>query len=576
MQDDWRATQNLTINLGVRYSYWSPFTDASGLQSTFDRNVPGGMVVYQGSGALPAQTNQAVFDSFVAAGLPIESAAAAKFPLGLWNMPKKNFQPRLGFAYQINSKTVLRGGWGVYNWAIPLSQYQRAARKNPPFSYSAVLDIGSINGVGTDSTAAELEFPIASAAFGGIQPVNQWTLGNQGCANQPAGTCTPPGLELDTSAVHIQQGSGFNIVPFDVNYKPSRVAQYNLSLARELPWHVGVEVSYIGNRSTNLVQFDPFNYTIPRKNCAVAGCTAPQRRAFPLFATSSGSTGMSEYRYDGYSNTNEVQATAHRTFGSGLLVQSSFTFQRTLTTTESANESTAGLTVIPASLTPGYTLSNPNSGLSYSERQRVLYAPDSNLPNKTFSLNAHYQLPFGQGQRYMGNAHGVVNAIVSGWNIAPFFLWHSGFHFAPFYTAFGSSTVLAPGKTGILPRGERTRKRWFDASVDNQSLGQPYTGQTFIIRANPLDNDFRNNIPRNYMTGPGFNQLDASIYKLTPIWKGSVLNLEAQIFNVYNHQNLGLPNTKGIITSPLSQGYFVNGSSGAVPRTIQLQAKFVF
>ncbi|MEO6829389.1 MAG: hypothetical protein ABI164_06225, partial [Acidobacteriaceae bacterium] len=75
----------------------------------------------------------------------------------------------------------------------------------------------------------------------------------------------------------------------------------------------------------------------------------------------------------------------------------------------------------------------------------------------------------------------------------------------------------------------------------------------------------RNNIPRNYMTGPGFNRLDATIYKLTPIAKGSVLDIEAQIFNIYNHQNLGLPNNTGAI------GTTVGGA-----RLIQLQAKFIF
>ncbi len=570
-QDNWRVTQNLTLNLGLRYEYWTAFADSSGRQSTFDPSVAGGIVVYQGSGAVPANTNPAVYASFKAAGLPIESAAVAHYPLSLWKMPHNNWEPRLGFAYELNSKTVLRGGWGIYQWVMPLVQYQQQSRKNPPFSYSSHIDAseftnGVYTGVSTDAAAAELEFPHAQSQFGGPMPppYDQLMLG-------------APTLTLNTSAVNISFNGGFGIAPFVPDYKPQTVQEYNLSFARELPKHIGFQLSYIGNHSYNLPQEDPFNYTIPRELCAtsestdVAQCqagTAQFRRAYPLFSTS-GSNGMEEYRYDGYSNTNELQAQVQHTFGNGLLLQSYFTWQRTLTTTEGSAASNVGTSaqMVPAALTPGYTLTNPNSGQPYAARQRAMYAPDSSLPTKTFSINAHYEFPFGRGKRYLGNSHGFVNELVSGYNISPFFLWHSGFYFSPYFSPFGSSTILAPGKTGILPEGKRTRAQWFDASVDDQSIGQPYTGQTYIVRANTLDWDFRNNISRNYMTGPGFNEMDATIYKLTPIAKGSVLDIEAQIFNVYNHQNLALPGNKGNITQPL-------GSS--LPRLIQLQAKFIF
>jgi hypothetical protein len=231
-------------------------------------------------------------------------------------------------------------------------------------------------------------------------------------------------------------------------------------------------------------------------------------------------------------------------------------------------------TLVPAALTPGYNLNSPlSSGASKSQRLRAVYAPDPTLPTKTFSFNAHYELPFGQGKRYLGNAHGLMNALVSGFNISPFFLWHSGFYFAPYYSQFGSGSVsgngrainLAPGKNGILPEGQRTRKHWFDYQVPyDPTSGAPYAGQTYIY-GTPLQGDFRNNIPPDYMTGPGFNELDATVYKLTPLGKGTVLDIEAQVFNAYNHQNLALPNNKGIITAPIGS-----------PRLIQLQAKFIF
>ncbi|HWF93068.1 MAG TPA: carboxypeptidase regulatory-like domain-containing protein, partial [Terriglobales bacterium] len=491
-QDNWRATPRLTLNLGLRYTYWTPFTDASGLQSTFDPNVAGGngIVVYQGKGPLPAYTSPAVLKSFVDAGLPIESAAQAGYPLGLFNMPKNDWQPRLGFAYQLDSRTVLRGGWGIYKWAMPLVQYQQATRKNPPFSYTSILSAGEVNGAIIDNAAATLEFPIADPQFGGPKPLDFYQLGS-------------PTLVLNTSNVSISRGNGFAIAPFNVNYKPQTVQEYNLSLARQLPHEIGFQLSYIGNRSTNLPQEDPINYEIPRELCTIPGCTDAQRRQFPLFAES-GSTAMSNFDYTGHANTNELQATLQHTFGNGLLLQSYFTWQRTLTTTESSNLANIGANAIiaPAALT---------NNAPYAQRQRVLYAPDSFLPTKTFSFNAHYEFPFGKGKRYLGNAHGVVNALVSGYNISPFFLWHSGFYFSPYFTTLASGTVnggrainLAPGKTGILPESQRNTQHWFDASIydpNNIKCGGgpcPYAGETYIEGSN-LDGDFRNNIPRNYM-----------------------------------------------------------------------------
>jgi hypothetical protein len=602
-QDNWRATQNLTVNLGLRYEYWTAFTDAAGLYSTFDPNItstyPSGVMVYAGKGPLPAQTPQAVLASFQNAGLPIESSAAAGYPSSLFNMPKDNFEPRIGFAYQMNDKTVIRGGYGIYQWVIPLQQFQQATRKNPPFSYSSVLFPGEIDGASTNAAAAELEFPIASALYGGPQPVNQFMLGSQGCTNQPAGTCNPPGLELNTSNVSISQGNGFSIAPMNPNYKPSRVQEYNLTFARELPYHTGFQLSYIGNHSNDLLQFDPINYTVPRDNCVAAGSTnvagcqsqsEPQyTRAYAVFGTSGG--GNNEiYDYNGYANSNELQAQVTHTFGNGLLLQSYFTWGRFLTTTEAGllGQGAPGAqsdtqSMVPASLTPGYTFANPlTSGASTAERLRAVYTNDPTLPDKTFQLNAHYQLPFGKGQRFFGNAHGIVNALVSGYNISPFFLWHSGFYFAPYATMFSSNSnnlsgnrgiSLAPGKTGILPKGQRNANQWFNPTIWDPTSGTAYAGQTYELTQTSQQGDYRNNIPFNYMTGPGFNNMDANIYKLTPLWRNLVFDFEAQFFNIYNHQNLGMPNSSGIITATAGGP---SATGNAFPRTIQLQAKFLF
>ena len=150
------------------------------------------------------------------------------------------------------------------------------------------------------------------------------------------------------------------------------------------------------------------------------------------------------------------------------------------------------------------------------------------------------------GKAFLAHTNGLVNRLVSGWNASGFSYWRSGLYFSPFYSARGSNTILAPGKNGILPADQRQAARWFDVSVNRADLGQPYNGETFIRRT-ALASDFLNNIPRNYMTGPGFYNIDSSFFKITPITERVKLRLEAQIFNLLNHKNFGLPNNAGVI-----------------------------
>ncbi len=535
VQDNWRVSHRLTLNLGLRYEYWTPFQDKRDQASTLDLTAASGpTVVYAGSGSLASHGfPQAVVSAYTAAGLPFESASQAGYPSSLWHMQKRNFAPRLGLAFQLDDKTVVRGGYGIYYWVMPLVQYHQNTRHNPPFSYSLASNVDN-----NDNTAAELAFPAGGSNWANQSP-DARTFGTQ---------------FINPSALSIAKNSGWNILPWDPNYKTQKAQEFNFTVERQLPWRLGARVSYVGTHGNNLVDYDPINVPVPRE-LAPAGATPAQRRAYPNFA-SSGTGSMDLMRFIGYSNSNQLQTEIKRNFSNGLVLQGFYTYQKTLTTAEGSNNSFGALEMLPAGLT---------NNASTAVRLRGIYAPDGELPTQTLSFNGNYELPFGKGKQYLANTNGLLSRVISGWNTSAFYYWRSGLPFSPYYSVRGSAIVLAPGKTGILPSGQRQAAGWFDASVCRADLGQTCTGQTFIERANPLDNDFLNNIPRNYMTGPGFYNVDASFYKVTPITERVRLRIEAQLFNLLNHKNFGLPNNLGII----------NGGVG-LPRTVQFQGKIEF
>jgi hypothetical protein len=537
-QDNWRVSRRLTLNLGVRWDYWTPFGDKRDQLSNLNFNTPGGpTVVYPGDSPITKQGfPQDVVDAYVRAGMKFQSATEAGFPSQLWSMQKTNFAPRIGMAYAMG-KTVIRGAYGIYYWVMPLVQYHQNTRRNPPYSYSfqSLVDVN-------DSTAASLAFPAG---------------GDQGYENQQPNARTLGTNFITPSALNIQKGNGFSMLPWEPNYKTQTAQEWNVTIERELPGRFGSRVSYIGTRSTNLPNYDPINALVPRLLSA-PGATTPERRAYADYATSSIGSGsaMNLLSFVGYANSNQVQTEVKRRFENGFVFQAFYSFAKTLTTSEGGNNTFGNLQLLPAALT---------NNASVDSRLRAVYANDSGLPRHTFSVNSNYELPFGKGKPFLSSSNGFVNRIVSGWNASGFFYKRSGLFLAPYYSVGGSNTILAPGKNAILPEDQRSAERWFDPSINRADQGVAYAGEAYIRRANTLENDFLNNVPRAYMTGPGFYNIDTSFYKLTPITERINLRIEAQIFNLLNHKNLGQPNNAGVVTAGVG-----------TPRIVQFQARIDF
>lgn len=534
IQDNWKLTTNLTLNLGVRYEYWTPYSDSSGVQSTLNFSTPVPSVVTPGS--TPPKVPATVLAQYQALGVPFQTAAQAGFPTSLWNMSKTNIAPRVGFAYRVNDKSVVRGGYGIYYWTMPLVQYQQNTRHNIPFTLGNTSQTDNTNPLG-----AEVAYPI----------------GPSGLASQSAGSRNWGQTFVKPSDTTISDpgGSGFAIAPWNPNFSAQRVQQYSLTMETALPGSWSASLGYVGNHGDHLANYDPINAQIPR--ALAPGATAPQRRMYPLYSAS-GLGAMDLLTYIGYSNHNQMTAEVKHIFQRSFVFQTYFTWSQTLTTSEGQNKSFGGLELVPAALTHNQ---------SQSQRLRAIYARDSELPALNYGFNTHYELPFGRGKQFLANTGPLVSRVVSGWNTTAFYSWRNGLPFAPYYSANPNGTasiVLAPGKTGALPSGQQNAKKWFDGSIYDPASGVPYANQTYIRRSG-TDLDFLSNIPRSYLTGPHFYDMDGSVYKVTPITEHVFFNLELQVFNVLNHDSLGIPNNQGVVTNSISK-----------PRLLQFQGRITF
>lgn len=597
-QDNFKLNPRLTLNLGLRYEYWTPYTDAGGLGATlnFNTNTTGTCTIptyISGTSSpqacLPAGTfpgapwfgqsqpsvvipnsgsgqDPNVISAYEGAGLPLERASTAGLNNALWNMSKDDWAPRLGFAYQLNSKSVIRGGYGIYYWTIPLVQYQQNQRDDDPWT----TQLQNQTDYGSNQVPAELAFPV------GPSPLASQSGFNTVPANYGT-TAFPDPRQLGqrflntgtVTASSVENSNGFEIAPFDPNYHAQMAQEWNLTVERDLGHNWVASLGYVGNHASNLVNFDPINTPLPTE----LACTAPYSAActttldltpYPIYNHPSGSSDMDEFRWQGYSNHNDMRAEIKHTFHDFLL-QSYFTWAKSLTTSEGTWNAFGALEVQPATLT---------NNEPYANRVRAQYAPDSYLAAKTFVINGNYELPLGRGKLFLGNANTTANEVVSGWTVTMFYMWHSGLPFSPGFTTQGATYVLAPGNTnrGILARGQRRPAEWYNDSVWDPASNLAYAGQTFEKRDNPLDAQLLGNIPRNYMTGPGFSQADGTLYKVTPIGGHVKFNLAMQVFNVFNHTNFGLPGA-ATSTSPLNGA--ITGINGAA-RYVQFQGRLIF
>jgi len=437
VQDDIRLTSRLTVNLGLRYDLFTPIVEVADRMANF---VP------------------ALGDLFPAGSPEVKGSRATV------RTNYRNFGPRVGFALQLNRKTVLRAGYGLFYSTEEIGGNPRLAL-NAPFS-------------------TEIQFNADFANFSGARKISDGL---------------PPERPLRVPT----KGAGIrNLIRYRPYENPNpNSQQWNIGLQRELPAGIVANLSYVGSKGTNLINFFDLNQARPGPG------QVDLRRPFPAFG--------------GFANNTT-------NFGNSIYHSMQLSFEKRL------SRSLAFL----GSYTWAHSIDNGSQPTTNNGVQNVLNFraergnSDYDMRHR-FVTSWTYELPIGKGKPVLSGARGVTQTLLGGWELNGVQYVNSGFPFTP-VLAGPLSTLNGPGVqrpdrvgTGRLSGSERTPSRWFDASA-------------FRV---PAAFTFGNS-GRNILTGPRQVNFDMSLFKNFPFSgeKARYVQFRSELFNVFNTPQYNNPN----------------------------------
>ena len=553
--DTWRVSSKLTLDLGVRWDKWTPYKEKYDRLVNVDlANYTTGMqILTPGSTRLEDMPGipSSVLRSWAARGMTWKTANEAGAPSDLLPADNNNFGPRIGVAYRIGSRFVVRGGYGEYFWTMPLSQILQTSRTNPPLNLRYTNPIGNLDGTGTSA----LRFAPTADKFVGAASV-------------------------DTNGVVLIPGTAQAIMAWDYNnWRDGHSREWNVTIEHEFMNNTAVRISYVGSHGSGLEQRYSLNNRESEFNYqARTGVARPavldQLRVNPNWSFFAANK-------TGYSNTHSAQAQIERRFSSGLGFQWFYTFTRSMNTSDAGSSTsgngsindTAGSPVVPENIN---ILGSPN--LTYDERLRLVYSNSTAIPPHRMRWNAIYDLPFGKGKKFGGSASGLVNAIIGGWQLASIGDWRSGNWLSVSTTSylFGDPTLSADERVKLtfngrdqmlyfrgdfdprlasnvdqtklqalvpVDRGQRVL-RPVGSAYDNQVLQQLANGTTRLTSLA----DILNWNSRAFFLGPRAWTVDGSLFKNFDLGESKRLRFTADFFNMFNHPNDPNPNaTTGLV-----------------------------
>lgn len=497
-QDDFRLSQKLTLNFGLRYEY------EQGLQERDNQLTVG----FDQAAAFPVQP----------AGLIVKGglifAGVDGLPTQQTRPQKNKFGPRVGFAYQYNEKTTIRGGYGIL-WA------------------PAIFSLGpTVDGYGALGFAAITN--MVSSLDGGLTPANY--LSNP----FPSGLLRPTG-----SAIGLLTQAGQNVSFVDQNREAAYMQQYSLDIQRELPGNIALTIGYVGSRGASLQLGGINNGGININQLAprfMSRTDLQTRVPNPFFGTAAGVGILSSATVaqaqllrpfpqfgdvimlgasGGNSFYNALTVKAQKRLSKGFSVLTAYTFSKLLD-----NVTGNGNFFAP---------DNIANVIDAYDRSRDYSLSSVDTPHR-FTLSGTYELPFGRGRTLLVGANGAVDRIVGGWQLNAIVTYQSGFPL---------SITQQVNNTNAFSLGQRPN---IVAGVDPATPGSAaeridgYLNAAAFTTAAP--NTF-GNAPRTIgARSPSTRLFDLSVIKNTRIFEGFNAQFRLEAVNGFNTPIFRAPNTQ--------------------------------
>jgi len=597
-----KVNPRLTLNLGLRWDYWTPYSEARNRlvvpynpesPTTFEVLSPASISVDQIGGIPPA-----VLTSWANLGLKWATANSVGYPSNLFRPVRHDFAPRLGVAYQIAHNTVIRGSYGIYYVGMPLSLLLQSTRNNPPLNLRFQNNPFNNPNVPADSKGNTG----ANSAYYGDYPFIVAPAPSDYLPTAIVDINTPQGLSPYSNGATYWDGP---------NWDDERQQTWNLTLERELPRQIGLRLSYIGTYGQNLEQQFAVDPQEPKYSYALrTGLKPPGQSALLALQPAWSLLGIN---HTGYSHDHSAQIELHRKFADGVSFQGFYTYVRALTTTD------------PGGFTAGNTSINGGSGngkfggsggatvpeniqllgepsLGYKQRLKLAYFNNTTIPIHRVTFNGIYDLPFGRGKHFARNISAPLNYVIGGWQLATIGTWNSGLWMGVNTGFVQMRNVRIPASqraTLNVPGSSDLYRQWFAGNFNiatatnvkgnlvapavrpaGPNCSGAFNGQLAVTLQdgtcyNAPFSGFYNPDPRDNIIGPGGWNDDLSLYKHFKIKERFDMRFAADFFNAFNHPNDVPPNTTtGLQDISLQQ----TTSSGGLndPRVIQLSLRVEF
>ena len=458
IQDDWKVTPKLTVNLGLRWEGRTGWSDVQKNQLSFDphiinpaTNAPGAMWYDKN------QTNGRTT---------------------LQHSRMNNWLPRIGFAYQLGTKTVLSGGFGIYTFPWNMDTYGNGEG-------NALRSSGNEN----DST-------------NGAQPVvilsSDGNTNYQGSVGKSINALYHGPLLAPDS--YNGQGVGYSQYQSPVPMLKS----WNFTVQRSVSSNTMVSLAYVGSRGTNLA----FNTDLNQVPASELGPNDAKLRPYPEFQSIGGVTTA------GLSNYNSLQAMIARRMSNGLEFNFNYTWSHMLSNQDSSGwGSKEGTTIWQNAYVPSANYGNSNFDIPQMFKSQVIYT-----------------LPFGHGQKFL-NSNAALNEALGGWTLSGTYIAQDGNPFTPYMLVNNSYTQTAGG--GF---------QWFPNVVGNPKRSNASINEWFNVNAfqSPTPGTL-GNMHRNSVFGPGLQEMNTSLHKNFPIWERVSFDFSVNATNVLNHPSFSQP-----------------------------------